>query len=99
MTWGEEKGRELPANWESEIVPAVKARDGGRCRWVLPTKGRCPRPGTEVDHIGPNHVHKLSNLRLLCAFHHGKRTSKQGLAARAERKAQKFRRGEDHPNH
>lgn len=99
MTWGEEKGRELPANWESEIVPAVKDKAGGRCQWTLPSGRRCPRRGTDVDHIGPNHVHKLNNLRLLCSFHHDKRTSKQGLAARAARKAQKFRRGEEHPNH
>jgi hypothetical protein len=99
MTWGSEKGRELPANWESEIVPAVKERDGYRCRWVLGSGKRCPRPGTDVDHMGPNHVHRLSNLRLLCAFHHNQRTSKQGAKARADRKAKKIRPGEEHPNH
>lgn len=98
MTWGSEKGRELPPNWESEIVPAVKLRDGGRCKWILPSGQRCPRPGTDVDHRGDPDNHSLRNLRLLCGFHHGRRTAKQGLQARAERKAKKFRRGEEHPN-
>lgn len=98
MTWGDEKGRELPSNWESEIVPAIKERDGGRCKWRLPSGKRCPRRGTDVDHIGDPNVHKPFNLRLLCAHHHGKRTARQGLQARAERKAKKFRSGEEHPN-
>jgi 5-methylcytosine-specific restriction protein A len=99
MTWGAEKGRELPPNWESEIVPAVKLRDGGRCRWVLDkSKTRCPRKGTDVDHIGDPDNHSLRNLRLLCRFHHDKRTAKQGFFAREQRKAKKLRSGEEHPN-
>lgn len=98
MTWGDEKGRELPSNWESQIVPDIKKRDGGRCRWILPSKRRCPRAGVEVDHIGDPDDHSYRNLRLLCVFHHGKRTARQGIAARAARKAKKFRPGEDHPN-
>jgi 5-methylcytosine-specific restriction protein A len=98
MTWGDEKGRDLPPNWESEIVPAIKKRDNGQCRWRLPSGKRCPRRGTDVDHIGDPDDHRLIKLRLLCAFHHGKRTAKQGFQARMERKQKKFRRGEDHPN-
>lgn len=99
MTWGDEKGRELPPDWETRIVPAIKKRDGGRCRWILGiSKRRCPRPGTDVDHVGDPDDHSYRNLRLLCAFHHGKRTARQGIQAREERKAKKFRPGEDHPN-
>jgi 5-methylcytosine-specific restriction protein A len=98
VTWGEEKGRALPSNWESEIVPAIKKRDKGQCRWVLPSGKRCPRRGVEVDHVGDPDDHRLIKLRLLCVFHHGRRTSKQGHQAKAQRKAQKFRRSEDHPN-
>lgn len=98
MTWGDEKGRVLPPDWESRIVPAVKERDGNQCRWRLPSGKRCPRRGTDVDHIGDNDNHGLRNLRLLCSFHHNKRTAVQGFRARMDRKAQKFRRDEDHPN-
>lgn len=98
MTWGSEKGRDLPPDWESRIVPAIKARDGGRCKWRLPSGQRCPRPGTDVDHMGDPDDHRLFSLRLLCGHHHDKRTAKQGAAARRERKAKKFRRDEEHPN-
>jgi len=98
MTWGDEKGRDLPPNWESEIVPAIKKRDKGRCRWVLPSGKRCPRPGTDVDHAGDPGDHRLSKLRLLCGHHHGIRTARQGNQARAQRKAKKLRGAEDHPN-
>lgn len=99
MTWGDEKGRDLPPNWETEIVPAIKERDKNRCRWILPSGKRCPRKGTDVDHAGDPDDHRLHKLRLLCSFHHNKRTSMQGRQARAARKAKKFRPGEEHPNH
>ena len=44
-----------PANWKSEIVPAMHARAGGRCEWVewiagewvrCPKMHRDPRPGS-----------------------------------------------------
>ncbi|MFC3674706.1 hypothetical protein [Ferrovibrio xuzhouensis] len=36
----ENKAR-YPANWSSEIVPAVRARSGGRCEFEV-DGGRCP---------------------------------------------------------
>lgn len=97
MTWGAEKGRDLPPNWDA-LVAAVKHRDGGRCKWTLPSGARCPRPGTDVDHKGDPNDHSLRNLRLLCGDHHNWRTARQGVQARKDRKAKKFRRDEDHPN-
>lgn len=84
---------ELPADWYSTIRPAVIARDSGRCRWIEGGQ-RCPERGTDVDHVGDPHDHSLTNLRLLCADHHRRRTSAQGHAAK---RAWKNRNVERHP--
>lgn len=83
----------LPANWATEIRPAVIARDKGRCRWIQ-NNARCPAPGTDVDHIGYRDDHRLVNLRLLCREHHNRRSSAQGNAAQA---AWRTRNVEAHP--
>jgi 5-methylcytosine-specific restriction protein A len=82
---GSQRKTELPADWESRIRPAIIARDSGRCRWIEGGK-RCPAKGTDVDHVGDKHDHSLSNLRLLCGFHHKKRTAIQGNTAKKERR-------------
>lgn len=96
-SWQAEKGRALPRNWESEIVPAIKARDKNRCRWVLPSGAQCPRRGTEVDHVGSPNDHRLIKLRLLCRKHHGDKTALQGVFARRQKK-KPSRPPEQHPN-
>lgn len=90
---GSRRRAELPANWYTEIRPAVIARDKGRCRWIE-NNGRCPEPGTDVDHVGDPDDHSLAALRLLCAGHHGRRSSAQGNAAK---KAKRDRNVERHP--
>lgn len=84
---------ELPADWYTRIRPAVIKRDKGRCRWIE-NNARCAEPGTDVDHKDDPMDHGLSNLRLLCATHHARRTSAQGVAAK---KAWKERNVERHP--
>lgn len=32
---GSDRKSQLPANWDSEIRPAVLARDGHRCTWII----------------------------------------------------------------
>ena len=86
---------ELPADWYTRIRPAIIARDSGRCRWIEGGK-RCPERGTDVDHVGDKNDHDLANLRLLCAGHHARRTSAQGLAAK---RAWKNRNREAHPGY
>lgn len=90
---GSQRKTELPDDWSSTIRPAIIARDSGRCRWIEGGR-RCPDRGTDVDHIGDKHDHRLANLRLLCSFHHKKRTSIQGNTAR---KARADRNREQHP--
>lgn len=85
----------LPKNWASELVPAVKRRAGGRCEWKLPSGTRCPRVGTDVDHVRSGDDHRLSNLRLLCEHHHDKKSAREGVWARAKKKP--TRKAERHP--
>lgn len=100
----------LPPNWSTEIRPAIRDRDGGRCTWLTdlddggPTEylageydddQRCTRPGSDTDHIGDPHDHSPTNLRLLCSWHHDRRSSKQGNTAR--RRYSNRRPPERHP--
>ncbi|WP_068922186.1 HNH endonuclease [Planobispora rosea] len=79
---GSNRRAELPANWYTELRPAVLKRDGYRCTETLRDETRCAETGTDVDHIGDPHDHRLENLRLLCSWHHNKRSAQQGNAAR-----------------
>lgn len=89
---GSHRKADLPLGWP-EIRRQVIERDKGRCRWIE-NNGRCPAPGTDVDHIGDPHDHALKNLRLLCGTHHDRRSSAQGNAAR---RARRDRNIETHP--
>lgn len=94
---GSDRKSRLPANWASEIVPRIKKRDGGRCTWWLPSKKRCPRKGTDVDHRRPGDDHSDFNLQLLCNHHHLMKTANDNRRATAARKASKYRPAEKHP--
>lgn len=88
----------LPANWASEIVPEVKRLAGNRCQKILPSGKRCPRVGTDVDHVIPNDDHRYSNLRLLCEHHHDQKSAAEGVAGRfAKRQPKNKRPPERHP--
>lgn len=97
---GSNRREQLPANW-SALRRQVFRRDGYRCTATDPATGeRCPEPAEECDHIGDNRNHDLANLRSLCAWHHSRRSGRQGAAAAAairRRNAKKFRRIEEHP--
>ena len=96
MTWEADSRRrsELPPDWP-EVRERILRRDGRRCRWILPSKKRCPRAATDVDHKGSRFDHSDANLRSLCSHHHGKVTALQGVRARRPRK--RDRRQEAHP--
>lgn len=91
-----DRKQRLPANWASEIVPEVKRRAGGRCQKILPSGARCPRLGTDVDHVIPGDDHRYSNLRLLCGHHHAIKSAYEGVAGRRARKKPR-RPPERHP--
>lgn len=104
MTWeSSDRRQRLPENWGA-LIRAVKKRaretsPAGfeQCEWRLPSRKRCPRTGSEVDHVIPNDDHSLRNLRLLCTHHHGKKSSREGFQAREAFKQSKYRTREEHP--
>ncbi len=100
----------LPPNWNSEIRPAVRKRDGDRCTWITdlddggfiqylagkhdPDRRRDSH-GTDGDQVFDPEDHRYVNLRLLCSWHHDRRSSKQGNQAR--RRYSNRRPPEPHP--
>ena len=88
MTWqrtGSSKRRlQLPADWPT-IRRAVIQRDQ--------VCVQCGAPGNQVDHIGNPLDHSLSNLQLLCAEDHKKKTARQGITASRKRAALAYRPG------
>lgn len=104
--WQPEKGRDLPPEWYSEIVPAVKRRAKKsselgieQCEMLLPKSGkRCPRLGTDVDHKWDRDNHSLRALQLLCTHHHRQKTANEGHQGWANKKnVSKSRRRDEHP--
>lgn len=97
MAWeGSDRRSRLPANWAA-LVGQVKKRDQNRCTWILPSRKRCPRPGTDVDHRRPGDDHSLRNLQLLCAHHHEVKTAMDNRRAKGAIRASKRRAPEEHP--
>ncbi|MWK39588.1 HNH endonuclease [Actinomadura sp. J1-007] len=80
MAWeGSTRRDRLPANWSTEIVPRILARDGRRCLIGLPG---CTVHATEVDHIRRGDDHRDTNLQAACTWCHGKKSSAEGNDAR-----------------
>lgn len=81
MPWeGSTRRATLPPNWAS-IRRAVLTRDGHACTWTDEGR-RCGAAANQVDHIDRPDDHTLANLRALCRWHHDRRSSAQGNAAR-----------------
>lgn len=78
----------LPKDWTKRVA-AVKERDGGRCRQILPSGARCPRPGRDVDHRERGDNHDLSNLQLLCEEHHRLKTNSEWAEGKKRKLAPK----------
>lgn len=93
----------LPSNWPS-LVAVVKRRAAtslhpqGQCEAIkVSTGARCKNAGRDCDHIVPGDNHDLSNLRLLCVWHHGTKSSREGNEAQAARRSSARRPPERHP--
>jgi 5-methylcytosine-specific restriction endonuclease McrA len=78
---GSTRSERLPANWSSEIRPAVFARWGRTCHW-------CGEGGAdEVDHVIAGDDHSQKNLRPIHSWRteqkcHSKKSAAEGNAAR-----------------
>lgn len=83
MTWqGHARRDQLPPEWKRHIVPRIKKRDQGVCQWRDEHGDICGQVGTDVDHKVRGSDHSDENLQLLCHWHHLRKTSKEGAAAR-----------------
>jgi 5-methylcytosine-specific restriction endonuclease McrA len=74
----------LPADWSTRRVRALR-RDGYRCQARDSAGILCGSPANQVDHIKPNDDDSLDNLQSLCRWHHGRKSSAEGVAARRPR--------------
>lgn len=86
----------LPPDWTARRL-ACLIRDGYRCQWRIGGGRLCGKPANQVDHIRRNGGDSLGNLRALCASHHAKKSSVEGNAAKAARRASRLRTPERHP--
>jgi 5-methylcytosine-specific restriction enzyme A len=97
MAWaGSDRKDRLPANWPA-LRRATLERCGGRCEVLKKDGSRCRDKATDVDHLVPGDDHSLGNLRGICAWHHARKSSREGVEARAERRAMLYRAPETHP--
>lgn len=97
MAWdGSNRRARLPKDWKSRRI-AVLNRDGRRCRVLSEETGmRCTEVATEVDHIHPGDNHDLHNLQAICSWHHAKKSSAEGRAAKIKIEP-RYRKPEKHP--
>ena len=77
MSWSEDRPP-LPPDWGRRRI-VVFNRDKRRC--MLAYEAICLGAATEVDHIGSNADHRISNLRAVCHDCHTKRTQEQAAEA------------------
>lgn len=96
MAWdGSTRRARLPADWP-RIRRRIIRRDRA-CVWPMSDGTVCGGQGTDVDHIVPNDDHSDSNLRLLCTWHHQRKSSSEGGRAAALVRVRTARPTPTHP--
>lgn len=97
MAWeGSNRRARLPKDWARKRR-SVLVRDKYQCQVILPeTNGICGTAATEVDHIKPGDNHDMTNLQAICHWHHARKSSKEGNAAKIKI-APRNRPQEKHP--
>ena len=73
-----------PAEYKRNRALAIE-RDLGRCQEFMRDGTQCTDRGTECDHIvslANGGDDSLDNLRMLCKWHHARKTSREGQDAR-----------------
>jgi 5-methylcytosine-specific restriction endonuclease McrA len=96
MPWdtSDRKSR-LPADWSTRRVRVLR-RDGYRCQARDSLGIMCGDPANQVDHIIAGTNDDYDNLQSLCRWHHARKSSAEGAAARKPRPRQR-REPEAHP--
>lgn len=87
----------LPIIWP-KLRNQVRKRAGHQCEAILADGTRCREPGTDVDHIVRGDNHDISNLQLLCSFHHKLKTAAEGNSAQAGNRITSKHPGEANPS-
>ncbi|WVX88057.1 HNH endonuclease [Arthrobacter phage TforTroy] len=96
MAWDTSNRKaELPADWTTRRVRVLR-RDSYKCQ-ARDSRGiKCGEWANQVDHIEPGDDHSYENLQSLCRWHHARKSSAEGAAARRPRPRQR-REPEPHP--
>lgn len=85
----------LPSDWSTRRVRVLR-RDGYRCQARDSTGVLCGSPANQVDHVEHGDDHDYANLQSLCRWHHARKSSSEGAAARRPKATQR-RPPEAHP--
>lgn len=96
---GSTRRHRLPPDWP-KIRKRILRRDGHVCQTRDDRYRICGRPATEVDHKRPGDDHSDGNLEAICEWHHARKSSREGNAAKAKNRreiASRFRTSENHP--
>lgn len=91
---GSNRRQQLPPDWPA-IRRRILQRDGHQCTALMGDGTRCPERARDVDHLGDRHDHRDENLTSKCGWHHGRKSSAEGNAAR--RRWSSRRKSEPHP--
>lgn len=79
---GSDRRSQLPPDWPI-IRTHVLERDGHQCRAIrIDTGQRCEQPATDVDHQDNPSDHRPEALVALCSWHHDRKSSAEGHAAK-----------------
>lgn len=78
---GSDRRERLPPDWRS-ITMRILARDNHQCRAPMSNGTPCGAPANQVDHIVAGDDHSDGNLQALCRWHHARKSSGEGNAAR-----------------
>jgi len=71
----------LPSDWSTRRVRVLR-RDSYRCQARDSLGVPCGELANQVDHVDPGDDHSLDNLQALCRWHHARKSSAEGAAAR-----------------
>lgn len=88
----------LPPDWPQRRKYVLR-RDHHECQTDIAGE-ICGAKADQVDHIRPGDDHSYANLEAICEWCHGRKSSKEGNAARRKVRqeiADRFRNSEDHP--
>lgn len=82
--WNTSTHRKDPTTWKTTRA-YIGERDGWKCQEFMRDGTPCTDKGTECDHIIPlsrGGTDAYDNLRMLCVWHHGRKSSAEGNDAR-----------------